>query len=224
MSAILAVQLGATPDDDQRLHASLVPCVARGREYYHPMPEVLAVNELRAATNIPPVTANDLAAWPRGSTLHPMRSRGITITATALLAVTLTGCSGSDGSDQLATTSPAETRNTTTAVTTTAVAATTTVVYQVRGSATHADVTLATGTGSSQEADVPVGASGLGFWRESATLEPGDLAYLSAQNTGETGDITCIILIHGAEVARNTSTGAYTIATCQAPIPAENQP
>jgi len=45
---ILAFRFGDF-EDEQALHRSLAASVARGREYYHPTPEVLAVvNEMRA--------------------------------------------------------------------------------------------------------------------------------------------------------------------------------
>lgn len=40
--ALLAVKAG-TWDDEQALHRQLRPYLARGREYYHPVPEVIAV-------------------------------------------------------------------------------------------------------------------------------------------------------------------------------------
>ena len=42
----------------------------------------------------------------------------------------------------------------------------------------------------------------------------GHSLYISAQNQGDSGDISCIIEENGIEIARNTSRGAYTIASC----------
>lgn len=44
-------------DDEAEIHASLAPHVARGLEYYHPTPEVLAVvNVMREPFGLPPLT------------------------------------------------------------------------------------------------------------------------------------------------------------------------
>lgn len=54
--AILAVRPG-TYEDEQALHDRLNPSVARGREYYHPTPEVLAyVNDLRTTMGVDPIS------------------------------------------------------------------------------------------------------------------------------------------------------------------------
>lgn len=46
-----------TLDDERAIHARLVAHRARGREYYHPVPEVLdAVNIMRATFGIEPLT------------------------------------------------------------------------------------------------------------------------------------------------------------------------
>jgi hypothetical protein len=53
--AILAIKPG-TYAEEQAVHTRLSGSVARGQEYYHPTPEVLAyVNDLRSALGIQPV-------------------------------------------------------------------------------------------------------------------------------------------------------------------------
>lgn len=53
--AILAVRPG-TYEDEQALHDRLSPSVARGREYYHPTPDVVAyVNGLRSTLGVDPI-------------------------------------------------------------------------------------------------------------------------------------------------------------------------
>ena len=53
--AILAIKPGAY-DEEQAIHAKLAPHVARGREYYHPTPEVMGfVNDLRGRLGISPI-------------------------------------------------------------------------------------------------------------------------------------------------------------------------
>lgn len=45
---VLAVRLGATPDDEAAIHKRLSGHAVRGREWYNPQPEVLAViNDMR---------------------------------------------------------------------------------------------------------------------------------------------------------------------------------
>jgi hypothetical protein len=54
-SEILAFRFG-DEQDEQAIHATLIPHRARGREYYHPTPEVLAVvNDMRSDFNLPPL-------------------------------------------------------------------------------------------------------------------------------------------------------------------------
>lgn len=45
-------------DDEQAIHASLIEHRARGREFYHPTPEVMAVvNDIRGHFNLPAIAA-----------------------------------------------------------------------------------------------------------------------------------------------------------------------
>jgi len=54
---LIGFQFGSR-DDEQEIHADLRSFVARGREYYHPTPEVLAVvNAMRESLNMPPLAA-----------------------------------------------------------------------------------------------------------------------------------------------------------------------
>jgi len=43
----------------------------------------------------------------------------------------------------------------------------------------------------------------------------GDFVYLSVQNQQSVGSVTCRITVDGVVVSENTSSGGYTIATCQ---------
>lgn len=55
--AILAVIPG-TYEDEQAIHDGLRDHCARGREYYHPVPEILDfINDVRAKAGVPPVAA-----------------------------------------------------------------------------------------------------------------------------------------------------------------------
>lgn len=89
------------------------------------------------------------------------------------------------------------------------------VTYEVEGSAPSVNITMNTPTGTSQQQDVRVpitnrsGTEGL-----KVTMRSGSFAYISAQNTGSAGVLTCHILLNGVDVVDNTSSGAYAIVTC----------
>lgn len=90
------------------------------------------------------------------------------------------------------------------------------IVYYVEGTAKSATVTIKKPDGTEQaEIKLPLentgGTRGVRF-----TAPSGQSLYVSAQNTGETGDVTCRITVNGTTVAENTSSGAYSIASCQA--------
>lgn len=87
--------------------------------------------------------------------------------------------------------------------------ATVTVAYTITGTTTGADLTYQTangGTSQHAKAKVPQTITG--------TFTRGQHVYLSAQNAHEAGTVTCTITADGVEVASNTSSGAFTIATC----------
>ncbi|MEO3978792.1 hypothetical protein [Streptomyces sp. CAU 1734] len=91
------------------------------------------------------------------------------------------------------------------------------VEYRVLGSATGADLTWTDGRGQTSQASgkaVPLTSKDgrpLGF-----VATRGASLYLSAQNTGASGDLTCEIVVNGHVIAKNTSSGGYTVVTCQA--------
>jgi hypothetical protein len=100
---------------------------------------------------------------------------------------------------------------------TTSYSSTVEVLYEVEGSATGANLTMesATGTVQANGKAVPLvnktsGKRGLTF-----TMPRGHFVYLSAQNEGSRGSITCRITVDGIVVSTNTSSGAYTIASCK---------
>jgi hypothetical protein len=88
------------------------------------------------------------------------------------------------------------------------------VTYDVAGTAASVDVTIETPTGTSQATvDTPMmnkaGTRGLTF-----QFRPGSFVYVSAQNNGASGTVTCKIKVDGIVIAENQSQGAYSIATC----------
>ena len=80
--------------------------------------------------------------------------------------------------------------------------------YDVSGTAASADITYATTDGGTAQ----VAAATLP-WSTGFGAQPGTFLYLSAQNTGSTGDITVQIIVNGAPWKSSTSSGAYVIAT-----------
>lgn len=86
------------------------------------------------------------------------------------------------------------------------------IVYTLSGTARAADVTFVTPDGSTDQRDhVAVPMGGIGY-----EIDPGGFLYISAQNTGRSGSLTCTITEDGVEVARHTSVGGYSTVTCQA--------
>ena len=47
----------------------------------------------------------------------------------------------------------------------------------------------------------------------------GEFVYVSVQNQQPAGSVTCRITVDGVVVSENTSSGGYTIATCQGSVP-----
>lgn len=92
-----------------------------------------------------------------------------------------------------------------------------TVVYELDGTAAAADITIETPTGTTQQqgVDVPLTTKGGGKGLTIRGFSPGAFVYLSAQNTGGYGSLTCRIKVDGDVVSENTATGAYAIATCK---------
>lgn len=89
--------------------------------------------------------------------------------------------------------------------------------YLLTGSAESADITIQTPTGTSQQqgVDLPLhtddGNRGLIFYG----FGYGDFVYISAQNTGDYGSLTCQIEVDGTVISQNQASGAYAIASCQ---------
>jgi hypothetical protein len=89
------------------------------------------------------------------------------------------------------------------------------VLYEVEGTAESATITAEMPTGTSQGTGktVPLTTtSGRGLTN---TFPRGAFVYISAQNEGATGDITCRITVDGVVISENAASGGYAIATCQ---------
>lgn len=84
------------------------------------------------------------------------------------------------------------------------------VTYEISGTAETVSITMETPTGTSQQAEVS-----LPWESSSQDFNVGDSVYVSAQNEGESGTVRCKITgMTGKVLAENSSSGAYTIATC----------
>lgn len=104
---------------------------------------------------------------------------------------------------------------------TSTVSSTSEVLYEVEGTATSVDITMETPSGTSQGANkkVPLANKETGKRGISLTMERGDFVYISAQNQGSSGTLTCKISVDGVVIAKVTSSGAYTIASCKGTVP-----
>jgi hypothetical protein len=100
---------------------------------------------------------------------------------------------------------------------TTAYSSTVEVLYEVEGSATGADITMEAPTGTVQGTGkaVPLASKTTGKPGLSYTMPRGHFVYISAQNKGSSGSITCRISVDGVVVSTNTSSGGYAIASCK---------
>jgi hypothetical protein len=89
-----------------------------------------------------------------------------------------------------------------------------TVEYEVTGTARAASLTLENDTGGTEQKTVriPWSQSYTGFGR-------GDFVYVSAQNEGESGGLTCRVTVNGRVEFTSSSTGAYAICTASGSVP-----
>lgn len=97
-----------------------------------------------------------------------------------------------------------------------------TVTYQAAGDGTNAGTyTLRSSDGGTRQgdADLPLMNKAGGNGLQLSGFESGDFVYLSIQNDNGYGSVTCRIVVDGQVVSQNTSTGGYTIATCQGQVP-----
>jgi hypothetical protein len=95
------------------------------------------------------------------------------------------------------------------------------VIYEVTGTASGIDITIQNPSGNTEQHNdlsVPLGTKD-GRKGLHMTFRSGDFAYLSAQNTGESGSVTCRIVADGVVIESATSRGAYVIASCSGLVP-----
>lgn len=97
-----------------------------------------------------------------------------------------------------------------------------TVSYEADGVDTKAgNYTLRSADGGTRQgdADLPLMNKAGGVGLQLSGFQPGDFVYLSVQNENGFGSVTCRIVVDGRTISENTSTGGYTIATCQGQVP-----
>lgn len=88
------------------------------------------------------------------------------------------------------------------------------VTYRITGTARTVDITMSDSDGDTvQQSDLPVPVV-----KVERHMHSGEFAYISAQNQGESGTVTCTIELDGVPVKTSTSSGAYVIATCSGRI------
>jgi hypothetical protein len=94
--------------------------------------------------------------------------------------------------------------------------------YTLTGSATSATITYTDSSGNTQQqSDVtvpmePKSGTGTGL---SFRAHRGDFVYFSAQNMGDSGDLTCTVEADGKVINTGHSSGGYTIVTCSETVP-----
>ena len=82
------------------------------------------------------------------------------------------------------------------------------VEYKVSGSANSASITYSNAQGGTEQQKINLP------WSKSFTVTSGSFLYISAQNEGDSGSVTCQILVNGSVYKTSTSSGAYVIADC----------
>ncbi len=82
------------------------------------------------------------------------------------------------------------------------------VIYEITGNAQNVSITLSNEGDQTEQGNYAVP------FKKSYTKKLGQFVYISAQNLGDFGSVTCTIYIDGAVYKTATSNGAYTIAQC----------
>ena len=82
------------------------------------------------------------------------------------------------------------------------------VIYKITGTASRASLTYENEQGGTEQTVVKIP------WQKSMTVTRGAFLYLSAQNEGERGSVTCEIWVDNVKWKESTSSGAYVIASC----------
>lgn len=86
------------------------------------------------------------------------------------------------------------------------------VTYEVSGTTKKAMISYMNSQGGTEQGEFSLP------YKKVITMSHYDVASLVAQNTNDSGSVTCKIFIDGKEVKKSTSTGAYVLTTCSAII------
>lgn len=146
---------------------------------------------------------HDLTNQPKIKQYEKKERDWIAILIVVILGVVLTVWFLAQLGSSLARTNPVFSEPTTTAYR---------VRYEVVGTAGEAFLTWENSQGGTEQGDYNIP------YRQTFTFTRGDFAYISAQNLGETGKITCQIWVNNVKWKESTSTGAYSIATCSGSV------
>jgi hypothetical protein len=87
------------------------------------------------------------------------------------------------------------------------------VTYRVDGTARSASLTYQNAQGGTQQETVALP------WEQPMTAQAGSFVYISAQNQGESGNVTVHIIVDGTEFKQSTARGAYAIASASGSCP-----
>lgn len=82
------------------------------------------------------------------------------------------------------------------------------VTYKITGNADSVSITYRNAQGGTEQQDVK------SPWSKALTIPYGAFLYISGQNQGKYGKVTCSIEVDGVEVRTSSSGAAYGIATC----------
>lgn len=83
------------------------------------------------------------------------------------------------------------------------------ITYRVSGSARGASVTFENAQGGTEQFERVSPP-----WNHTMVVDEGSFLYLSVQNQGEHGSVTCEIELNGRSWRKSSSTGGYVIASC----------
>jgi hypothetical protein len=90
------------------------------------------------------------------------------------------------------------------------------VTYRVDGATIEASITYTNSQGGTEQiAEQEL----LSSWSHNILASRGDFVYLSAQNRGDFGSVSCEILIDDKTFKFSRSQGGHTIATCSGSVP-----
>lgn len=94
--------------------------------------------------------------------------------------------------------------------------------YHVEGSARTVSITMQSRSGNMEQVSsvaLPMKSSAGTEGLSLGEVACGEFLYISAQNNGETGTVTCRITSNGVTIEEASSSGAFVIASCSGSVP-----